>query len=331
MRLSHDCGRIPTISVILLFLMSTVASAQEATGSLYGTIVDAERNLLPGVSVTLAGMGASQVQISDVQGKFRFLKLDPGVWSLSTALEGYSSLEYPDIDIRAGRSATLELQMSAAVEDIITVTGQTPLLDERKLALGTLITEVDLESVPTAGDPWAMLNQAPGVMVDKIYVGGSRNEQMFFTAPGVDRKQNDWLIDGVQITDMAAMSTPTYYDLEQFDQVELITGGNDISKPTAGVSINMVTKRGTNELRGSARFLVTEDDLFLFFKQSSPDVDPDDFPPGQDTDIQTNQINSIQNYGFEAGGPVIRDRLWFWGSFGVNDVDGDQGWWFRGE
>ena len=75
---------------------------------------------------------------------------------------------------------------------------------------------------------------------------------------------------------------------------ELATGGNDISKATAGVSINMVTKRGTNEIRGSARYLITDQDLFWFFKQSSPAVDPDDFPPGQGSDVETTQIDRIE-------------------------------------
>jgi hypothetical protein len=157
-------------------------------------------------------------------------------------------------------------------------------------------------------------------MVSQIDVGGSNNQQGEFTAAGVDAGQNDWLIDGVQITDMSFNgASPTYYDMEQFEQVELSTGGNDLSKATAGVSINMVTKRGTNEIRGSARYFITDEDLFWFFKQSSPDVDPDDFPPGQGSDIETTQIDRIENYGFELGGPLLRDRLWLWGSAGRND------------
>jgi hypothetical protein len=295
--------------------------AQVEFGGLYGSVNDGEGTPLPGVTVTLAGPGASQLQVSDGLGKFRFPRLDPGGYSLKAELDGFSPLEQPNIDIRAGRTTTLPpLQILAAIKDTITVTSETPLLDERKLAQGTLISRADLERVPTAGDPWALLNQAPGVLVDQIDVGGSDNQQGRYSAPGVDAGQNDWLIDGVQITDMKVNgASPTYFDMGEFDQVELSTGGNDLSKATAGVSINMVTKRGTNEIRGSARYLITDEDLFWFFKQSSPDVDPDDFPPGQGTDIRATQIDRIENYGFDLGGPLLRDRLWLWGSAGRND------------
>jgi hypothetical protein len=295
--------------------------AQVEFGGLYGSVGDGDGMPLPGVTVTLAGPGASQLQVSNGLGKFRFPRLDPGRYSLKAVLDGFSPLEQPNIDIRAGRTTTLPpFQILPAIEDAITVTSETPLLDERKLAQGTLISRADLENVPTAGDPWALVTQAPGVMVDQIDVGGSNNRQGRLSAPGVDAAQNDWLIDGVQITDMDVNgASPTFYDLEQFDQVELSTGGNDLSKATAGISVNMVTKRGTNEIRGSARYLVTDKDLFWFFKQSSPDVDPDDFPPGQGTEIEATQVDRIENYGFDLGGPLVRDRLWLWGSFGRND------------
>ncbi len=314
---------ISALTTLLLLLVAVAASAQEETGALYGTVTDQEGELLPGVTVTLRGMGADRLQISDEQARFRFLRLAPGRYDLTAQLDGFSTLEYPDIDIRADRSTTLELQLTAAVREVLTVTAESPLLDERKVSQGAILTRQDLETIPTSRDPWAVVNQAPGVLNDRIDVGGSHAQQSGFTAPGVPFGENDWIVDGQQITDMTsgapAGATTTYFDFDQLSQLELATGGNDVTKATAGVSLNLVTKRGTNEIRGSARYLLTDDDLFWFFKESTPNVDPDAFPPGQEG-VEGSQTESIRDYGFEAGGPAWRDRVWLWGSMGRNEI-----------
>ena len=319
---SKWCWLIPL--TIALLLGATVTSAQEETGSLYGTVMDLGGESLPGVAVSLRGLGAERVQISDKLGKFRFLGLDPGDWSLRANLDGFSTVDFPNIDIRIGRNTTVEVQLAQAVEEVIMVTSESPLLDERKIAQGSILTQIDLETIPTARDPWAVLNQAPGVLVDRINVGGNESgKQSLFTAPGVLWSENDYLIDGVQITDMAAVgSSSTYYDFDQFAQMEISTGGSEITKPTAGVSINMITKRGTNELRGSARYILTDSDgYFGVLEQSEPKIDPSDLAPGQESEeIVGNQTDSVGDVGFEAGGPAMRDRVWLWGSWAQNDI-----------
>ncbi|MDX1501587.1 MAG: TonB-dependent receptor [Thermoanaerobaculia bacterium] len=298
--------------------LSAGAAAQNATGALYATVTDAEDAPLPGVAARLSGLGESLAQLSDGQGRVRFPGLEPGEWSFEASLDGFSTVEYPRVEIRAGRSTTLEVQMSPAVEDRITVSGQPPALDERKVAVGKILGREGIETVPNAYDPWSLLNQSPGVLVDRIAVGGSVSTQSAFAAPAVGFSENEWLTDGVEVTDQAGEggNPSSYFDLDQFAQVEISTGGNEITKAKAGVSINLVTRRGTNELRGSARYLATEDDL-LFFQQSSSGVDPGDFPPGQGQ-VSTDSVESIENYGFEIGGPILRDRLFFWTSYGEN-------------
>lgn len=308
------------VSLVSL-LVSSSAIAQEATGALYGTVLDPAGKVLPGVSVGLQGLGESRTQLSDKLGKFRFKGLDPGRYDLSALLEGFGILEQPDISIRAGRSTTLELKMIGAVAEVITVTSESPLLDERKLSLGTVVDQVNLESIPTARDPWALLPQTPGVLLDRVNVGGNESGvQPSFSAPAVRRSQNDYLLDGMQITDMAWGGSSTFYDFDQFTQIEISTGGTDLSKATAGVSLNMVTKRGTNEFRGSARFFITDaDGYFGILSQSEPNIDPNDLAPGQD-EIVGDHTEQIQDIGFESGGPAWRDRVWLWGAWARTDI-----------
>jgi hypothetical protein len=331
--------RIFAVAAVLLLTSAGAAIAQEQTGNLYGSVTDTQGQALPGVRVELTGIGAPRTQFTNAQGQFRFPNLDPGSYALSASLEGFSTVEYPDVNARVGRSTTLEITLSPAVEEVITVTSESPLLDERKVSRGTTVSQIELEKIPTARDPWAIVTQTPGVLSDRINVGGNESgQQAVFTAPGVSDDENSFAVDGVLITDMAAIgSSPTYYDFDQFEEMQVSTGGTDIEKVSAGASLNLVTKRGSNNPRGSARFLLTDaDKLFGIFEQGEPDFGNElcgvdnvaGASPGDKgcrsnqtlTGTPGNSINEVVDFGFEAGGPILRDKLWVWGSYGRNDI-----------
>ncbi|HVS16443.1 MAG TPA: TonB-dependent receptor [Thermoanaerobaculia bacterium] len=343
MKQHHAALRALTLGLCLL-LGGGLAFAQAPTGNIFGTIADSGGGPLPGVTVTLSGVGADKAQITDAQGRFRFLGLDPGEYSLRAELEGFGGLEYPGIEVRVSRTTTVPLTLTPAVTEVLTVTSESPLLDERKLQQGTTISQVELEKIPTARDPWAILNQTPGVLVDRINVGGNESgQQSAFRAQGVASDENDFMVDGVQITDMRAIgASSSYYDFDQFAEMQFTTGGTDVTKSTSGVSVNLVTKRGSNEFRGSGRFYGTKAGGYFngAMKQSQPNVDQSDlgsadlcagcndqFLPGNAPSgapatriYQGAQIREVEDLGFEAGGAVVRDRLWLWGSWGQNDI-----------
>ena len=136
-------------------------------------------------------------------------------------------------------------------------------------------------------------------------------------------QDNDYTMDGIQITDMSGVGfSATYYDFEQFESVDISTGGSDVSKNTGGVTINMVTRRGTNEFRGAARFFSARADGLGFLGASSTGINCSDLHPDQDCDdFKTNGVVQNDEYGFEAGGAAIQDRLWFWGSYGFQNIN----------
>jgi hypothetical protein len=317
-------ARKPTsLAVAFLLLLGTagVAVAQEETGNVYVRVLDTDGAPLPGVTVELSGMGAPRIMVTNTAGEARFLGLDPGQVSLRASLEGFSTVEYPNIEVRVARNTAIEVQLSGAIGEVITVTSESPLLDERKVAAGTTITQVELESIPTARDPWSVLNQTPSVVTDRINVGGNESgQQAVFRAPAVSDDENDFMVDGVVITDMAAIgSSSTYFDFDQFTEMQFSTGGTDVTKASAGVSLNLVTKRGTNEFRGSGRYFLTDaDGYFGALEQGDSNIDSE-LAPGQES-LSGNQINNVLDFGFEAGGPVMKDRVWLWGSWGKNDI-----------
>ena len=314
----NNTWRITTVTAILLLLSAGIVYGQAQSGNLFGKASDSDGAALPGVTVTLTGAGAPQIQVTNGEGDFRFLGLSPGSYSLNAALDGFSTVEFPNIVVSVNRNTTIEVTMSPAIEETITVTSESPLLDSRKIATGTTVSQVELEKIPSARDPWAVLQTIPGVQTDRINVGGNESgQQSNYTGPGSTGDDAVWAVDGVVITDMAAIGgSPTYYNFDAFEEMQATTGGSDASVATGGVTLNMVTRRGTNEWRGSARFIKAEDSW-----QSNLDFSQGDLGPGQDSFNQGNRIVSVEDSGAEVGGPIVRDKLWIWANYGKNDIE----------
>ncbi|MFL6194390.1 MAG: carboxypeptidase regulatory-like domain-containing protein [Thermoanaerobaculia bacterium] len=281
------------------------AFAQLQTGNLYGEAKDQSGGVLPGVTVTLTGGGAPQVQVTNAQGQFRFLSLSPGGYALRAELQGFSTVDYPNISINVGRNTNIEVTLQSAIEDTITVTTESPLLDERRISTGATVAQTELEKIPTARDPWAILQTTPGVLTDRINVGGNESgQQSNFIGVGSNSRDNTFAVDGVILTDMNAVgASATYFDFGAFEEVQFTVSSADVTVATSGVTINQITKRGTNEWRGSARYLDADGSW-----QSDPAI-----PNG-------NRIDSVEEYGGDIGGPLLKDHLWVWGSYGVSDI-----------
>ncbi|HXT21266.1 MAG TPA: carboxypeptidase-like regulatory domain-containing protein, partial [Thermoanaerobaculia bacterium] len=120
------------IAVLAVALAVPPLLAQEQTGDLTGTVHDAQGQPLPGVTVTVSGIGAPRVDVTDERGTFRELNLSPGSYNLTAELEGFSKLEHSDVQVRLGSTTRLELVLSSAVTDVITVTADAPLLDAKQ-------------------------------------------------------------------------------------------------------------------------------------------------------------------------------------------------------
>ena len=299
--------RVAMVAAFVL-LLALSAAAQYQTGNIYGRAVAKDGSALPGVTVVLTGVGAPQTTVTDDEGNFRFLNLSPGTYALKAELAGMGAANRSGIGVRVGANAAVDLTLNPSVSEAITVSAEAPLLDVRKSGTGTTVDQIVLDAVPTARDPWMILQSTPGVFVDRINVGGTQSgQQSIYISKGAPRADGTWNIDGVNITDMGATgSSPTYYDFDTFEEMQITTGGSDPRIQTAGVQMNMVTKRGTNDYSGSARY------LYVPGSSSAEATVPAE---AQDKYLSaTNSVNYVRDYGGEVGGPIWRDRIWIWGA-----------------
>jgi hypothetical protein len=299
-------------------LLASPLVAQLPTGDLYGTVTS-DGQALAGVRVTLTGADAVRTTTSDDNGRYRFLGLAPGSYALKAELEDFRLAELGGVEMRAGVNLDQPLALVPEVSDILVVNQAAASLDPREVKRGVVLTRTTLDKVPTGRDPWALLTIAPGVTTDRVNVAGSESgQQAMFVGTGASSAENSFSLDGVVITDMSATgSSPTYYDFGTFDQVQLGTGGSDITTASAGVTVNIVTRRGGNDWRGTVRGVETDESWV-----ADPSLDPNDFPAGQDpAGFTPNRLETYQDFGGDVGGPLVRDHLWLWGAFGSTEID----------
>lgn len=309
----------------LVLLLAAPAWAQIASGNIYGTVTDESGAVLPGASVSAVSKqigGAPRTTLSGSKGEFRFLNLDRGVYTVSVNMSGFGPLTR-EVIVTTGVNVELKLGLKVAgKQESVTVTAETPVVDTKRVGTATTLSEEELTKVPQGRDPWAVLKTVPGILVDRVSIAGNEaGQQSIFVGKGAQFADTMWNLDGVVITDTTSGgATSTYFDFDAFQEIAVTTGGNDLKTQTGGLGLNFVTKRGTNTFHGSVRTFFSHDKL-----QSSnlPDSLKNDsrlaLRSGGFSD-NADHIDQINDYGADLGGPLIKDKLWFWGSYGKNDI-----------
>ncbi len=309
--------RLMALVVLLVGLMAVPSAAQVFTGRIDVTAVDSTGAVLPGATVEVTGP-QNAVQVTDERGEAHFLGLPPGTYAVMSKLQGFGDYENKNVAVVVGASVPLKVTMSVGgVAQTIEVTAEgSPVIDPKKTTTSTNVTYDELQKVPSSRDPWVVLQTVPGVIVDRVNVGGAESgQQSSYQAKGAAAGENTWNIDGVAITDMAALgSSPTYYDFDMFQEMQITTGGADITNPTPGVGLNFVLKTGSNTPHGSTR---------IYYENES--MQANNLPSDLAASLggvtgKGNRMDKYKDYGVELGGPILRDKVWAWGAYGKTDV-----------
>jgi hypothetical protein len=295
---------------------AATALAQVSTGQIFGKVTDSSGGVLPGVAVTIASPALIQPQtaVTSESGGYQFPRIPIGTYSITFDLTGFKKTVHNDVVIQAGFNAEIDIKLEiSTLQETVTVTGESPVVDTRSTALAASFSKEALDKIPSARDPWVILEQTPGVMMSGSNVGGNLSgQQTSFNAYGSSSNQQ-WNIDGAVISDIASgNSSPTYYDFDSFDEIQVTTGGSDASQQGAGVQVNFITKSGGNTLRGSARFFDTNQR----FESNNITSAQRDLAAAGGSPIQ-----DIKDYGFEVGGPIVKNRLWYWGAAAKNNIN----------
>ena len=300
--------------------LASALEAQTNTGDVHGIVIDEGGVPIQGSLVTLMGPAAPRTTTADAKGLFRFLTVAPGQYSLTVTRPGFTTVTRQDVLVSVGRNTQIDVQLRlATVEEDVTVKGEAPLIDARKVATGQTFSREQLTEIPTSRDEWSLIQQVPGVLLDTLNVAGNASARV--GGPGLTNRGSGnvaYEIDGATVTDntygnpLARQNgaTNTYFDFSTFQDVEVVTGGSGLDQQNSGVTINVVTKRGTNQLKGSARYLYASAN---WQSNNTPQE-------ARDQGLQTNSTRYIREYGADLGGPILKDRLWLWAAGSRQDI-----------
>lgn len=300
--------------VCVLFVVSVAAAAaQIQTGSVLVKVVDEQGSIVPGVTVSLTSsvMPRALVGVTDASGIYQVPGLAIGTYSIRTVLQGFQTVIREDIVVRQGQTANVEIPMKVStLAEEVTVRGESPVVDTKSANVNVSLDKNLLENTPGGKDIWNILEyKVPGLIFDAPDVGGNQaGLQRAFTARGTPNAQNTQLLNGVNVGDPAAIGfSMNYYDPSSFDNILVSSGAQDISVGTSGVVINMVTKSGTNRLTGQA--------LQTFQGEATQWDNIDDSLRQAGFRPNANAVDYITNTNVQAGGPMLKNKLFFFGSF----------------
>lgn len=300
-----------------LLIISSFGFGQ-AAGKITGNASDPEGSPLPGVTVTLTGKNIGEMTtVTSEDGNFRFLSVPVGQnYEVRFELAGFQTVIRGGIDIWIGSTSQLLIVMAqVAIEEEITVIAASPLVDTKSSTVGVNISAEKIQLYPSTRNTWSLLNLAPGMLIDREDVGGNESgQQSAYVGHGVLDSDSTWKVDGANITDVSAIgAAPAYLNVNAYEEFQITYGANDITAQTGGVQINFVTKRAGNTFSGMFHMYVEDEPWQLKNIQKHPEADlqPGMVSPG---------IFRFYMYGADFGGPIIKDHLFFYGSWAIQDI-----------
>ena len=302
------------LAVVGAGLWSSPAYAQSAIS---GVVKDETGAVMPGVSVEAASdvlIEKVRSAITDENGAYRMVDLRPGKYLLTFTLQGFNVIKR-EIELPANFVATINADLAVGtLQESVTVSGQSPLVDVQSNVKQQVLSRDVLDAVPTARTIQGLGQLVPGVTFDQPDVGGSRAmQQTYFFVRGTGSAQTVVMVDGLMTNGLMGDGAVNAYHNEAMtqDAVYMTSGGNAETQ-TAGVNLNLVPKDGGNRYSGGFKFAKSPSswqgnnlsDELLSYKVRSVD-----------------QVSNFQEWNVELGGPIMKDKLWFFGAFRKANYD----------
>jgi hypothetical protein len=305
MRIREFCFPVLVILLVPGFVLAQGGGAS-STGSISGQVVDGSGAVLPGVTVTITSPSliGSQTAVTNAEGQYRFPGVPAGEYRLSYELGGFSTLVREGIRVSLGFNATVSATLGLKqVEESLTVTGQSPVVDANATRIQTNFTKDQLDSIPNARDMWSLLSTAPAITLNRFDVGGSTaGTQTQYVSYGYGG-QNRPLIEGINTTEGTA-AAGFYLDYGSFEEVFIGAAANSAEMPNPGVLTQFVGKSGGNRFQGQVYYDFETEGL------QSKNVSDEQVALGF-ASKERNRLSSYRNLNVGLGGPLVKDKAWW--------------------
>jgi hypothetical protein len=292
--------------VVVLVAVIGVPSAAFAQAVIAGTVKDTSGAILPGVTVEASSPALIEkvrTTVSDGTGQYRIESLRPGTYAVTFTLPGFSTYRREGIELTGSFTATINADLKVGtLAETVTVTGETPIVDVQSAKREMTLDADAIKAIPTVRSYQGMVNMVPGVVtnVNDVATGVVTTQ---FPIHGGRANESRMLIDGLNVGNPPGGNQPPSYsaDIGNAQEIAFTTSGGLGESETAGLVMNVVPKTGGNELHGSAYFSGTgealessnfDDELKKVLAAPTP-------------------INKVYDLNIAAGGPIKRDRVWY--------------------
>ena len=321
--MTRGCARV----VIIAVLLGTPAQglAQTAAGSIAGVVRDTTGAVLPGVTVEASSPALIEkirAAQTDAEGRYQITELRPGTYVVTFALEGFTSVRREGIELNTGFTAAINAELQVgSVAETITVSGQSPVVDLQNTKQQVVVTRDVIDSVPTGRSFQNLGVLIPGVTGGQVVgspvnqdVGGSSG-QSFMTLAIHGGRQTDQRID------LDGMSTSAWtrpdssaivFTDGNIEEYNISVAANSADSETGGVRINLIPREGSNTFKGS-----------FFSNWASPTLQAEN----NNDDLRTrglldaNKLDQMWNVNPTFGGPIKKDKLWFFATYTYSVAD----------
>jgi len=298
------------MGIIILFgtfllLFASLSYSQRLTGSIKGAVTDEDGIPLNGVTIEISSkalMGGVHSQITSEKGFYRFVNLPPGIYNIIFSLEGFKTVERLNVRISVKATVTEDIIMQqTTIKESITVTAEAPIVDVTNSGMSSHFDKDLLEKIPSGRYSFLdVIKQTPGIVTVSEY----RGDEMM-SALGSNMESNIFQIDGLDISSARTGETYIYPHQELFTEIEVSGMGVPAEYGSfTGAVVNVVTKSGGNSLSGSLGY-------YGQFKNLTGDNNPD---PESHYSFTRHKFYDLS---FSLGGPIIKDRLWFFGTVNI--------------
>jgi Carboxypeptidase regulatory-like domain len=306
------------LKCLAIFVVLLIPASVFAQASLTGTVRDASGGVLPGVTVEASSPALIEKVRSattDGTGQYRIIDLRPGTYSLTFTLPGFNTVKRDGIELTGTQTLTIPIDMRVGgLEETITVTGETPVVDVQSARREIVLSNDTIQAIPATRAAGALLNATPGIVVGEAALGTSPTMTAFNARSSTINAtsvagEGRYAINGFPLTAARSGGFSSYvYDTVNTDEIAIAVGGGLGESDIGGPIMNIVPRSGGNTFAGTAFFnnageWSSGDNLTDEIRSLNPNLRE---APG---------VVKAYDWSASYGGPIMRDRLWFFGSY----------------
>jgi hypothetical protein len=305
-------------AALLLFLSGMLLS-QEQAGEVIGTIVLEDGSAIPGVAVEATGSNlvGKRITVSNEHGVFRLMALPPGTYEFTFILEGFKTQKQKGVKLEIGRTYKLDVVMETGeLREEVVVTGQAPVLDVRKSSTTTNISKQVFDKLPKGRNFTSIITTQPGLNSEREFQrqGDDGTYYPGYSFDGASSSENTFYVDGVDTTTLYEGDAGANVNFDFIEEVQVKSSGYaaEYGGSMGGV-ISVITRSGGNEFHGQV-VSYFDGDMLGHSLRPSLRKNPFNDDISEYATYPEDKWNRIE-VGFGLGGYIVKDKLWFFGSF----------------